>query len=180
MNKIRRINLFSGPGAGKSVVAAQLFAELKKVNINIEHVQEYIKVQALQKRFPESFEQFHIFAHQMHREDRLLPHVDCIVTDSPLLLNAVYTKYYKAPFWEQCLEVAQMFEEKYPSLNIFLDRKDLIYQQIGRYQDLGKAIEIDQKILSLLNQNNIDYELIKTNDFDRILMVAKNRLSVGV
>lgn len=180
MNKIRRINLFAGSGAGKSVVAAFIFAELKKLDVNIEHVQEYVKVKAIQKHFPTSFDQFHIFGRQLNKEDRILPYIEHIVTDSPLLLNAAYSKYYGCPFWKECIDVAHMFEEKYPSFNLFLDRKDLLYSQIGRYQDLDQAIQMDENILNLLNENNIPYKVIKSNDWDKILMVVKNRLNIGV
>lgn len=179
MTKIRRINLFAGSGAGKTITAAKIFSSLKELNINIEYVSEYVKTQAIQKRFPESFDQFHIMGRQLNREDRLLPYVDHIVTDSPLLLNAAYSRQYKCPFWQQCVDVALMFEEKYPSLNIFLDRKDLLYDQIGRFQNLNEAIEMDKNILHLLDENNINYTIINTRDFDRILMVVKNRLDIA-
>ena len=38
-----RINLLAGPGAGKSTMAAWLFSELKRRNISVEHVGEYVK-----------------------------------------------------------------------------------------------------------------------------------------
>ena len=177
--KIRRINLYAGSGAGKSLTSAMLFAELKKLNVNIEQVTEYVKIQAIQKRFPESFDQFHIMGRQVFKEDQLLPYVDLIVTDSPLLLNAAYSKEYKCPFWQQCVDVALMFEEKYPSLNIFLDRKDLIYDQIGRYQDIAKAIEMDKNILKLLDENKVNYEIVDSKDFDKILMMVKNRCIIN-
>jgi hypothetical protein len=177
MNKIRRINLFAGSGAGKSVIAAQLFAELKKLNVNIEHIQEYVKIQAIQKRFPKSFDQFHIFGRQLHKEDRILPYVEHIVTDSPLLLNAAYSG---CPFWEECIIVANMFEETYPSINIFLDRDGIVYEKDGRYQDLDQAIQMDKNILYLLNSYNITYETIKSIDFPKILSFVKDKIGIGV
>src|SRR3546814_15130333 len=37
------LNFFAGPGAGKSTTTAQVFADLKKKNLNVELVTEYAK-----------------------------------------------------------------------------------------------------------------------------------------
>ena len=37
------INMISGPGSGKSVLAAELFVEMKKQGYNVEFLQEYAK-----------------------------------------------------------------------------------------------------------------------------------------
>lgn len=42
MKKIRRINLFAGPGAGKSTACAQLFSRMKLAGFNVEQVTEYV------------------------------------------------------------------------------------------------------------------------------------------
>ncbi len=39
-----RINLFAGPGAGKSTTATWLFSQLKIAGISIELTSEYVKV----------------------------------------------------------------------------------------------------------------------------------------
>jgi len=41
--KTKVINLFAGPGAGKSTTAAGLFAEMKRANVDVELVTEYVK-----------------------------------------------------------------------------------------------------------------------------------------
>lgn len=43
MNKSRIINLWAGPGSGKSTIAAYVFSKLKMKNINCELVTEYAK-----------------------------------------------------------------------------------------------------------------------------------------
>ena len=91
---IRRICLYAGAGAGKSTTAARIFADLKIKGYKTEYVSEFIKSWAYQGRFPKSFEQMYVFAQQTYLEDSLMPHVDSIVTDSPILLNVAYSKKY--------------------------------------------------------------------------------------
>ena len=62
-----RICLYSGPGAGKSATAADIFAEFKRKNYSIELVAEYIKTWAYEGRKPESYDQTLIFANQLHQ-----------------------------------------------------------------------------------------------------------------
>ena len=40
---IRRINIYGGPGVGKSTLAASIFAFMKKRGDNVELVQEFVK-----------------------------------------------------------------------------------------------------------------------------------------
>jgi nicotinamide riboside kinase len=97
MDKIRRISLFGGAGSGKTTMAARLFADLKMLGWDVEHIQEYIKARAYEKRFPTSFDQVYVFGNQLHREDRLLHHVNLVVTDSPVLMNLAYARHTGSP-----------------------------------------------------------------------------------
>ena len=45
------VNLFAGPGRGKSVMSAEVFALLKKRGINCELIQEYAKSRVWEESF---------------------------------------------------------------------------------------------------------------------------------
>jgi hypothetical protein len=49
------------------------------------------------------------------------------------------------------------FEELYPSLNIFVDREDKFYNEVGRYEKLAEAKEIDEKIKYILMENKVSF-----------------------
>lgn len=174
---IRRICLYGGSGLGKSVVAAQLFAELKKLHLNIELITEVVKPLAIQKRFPKSFDQFSILGKQITKEDELLPYVDYIITDSPVLLNAAYSRYYKCPFADQCEQVALQFEAEYKGLHILLTRDGLPYDQSGRYQNEQQARDMDNNIKQLLDKY-LEYITIPSMDFNRIFSIIKTKIGV--
>ena len=167
---IRRINLFGGPGCGKSVTAARLYAELCIAGFQVEHVQEYVKSWAYEGRAPASFDQVYLLGQQMRREDVLLRTVPLIITDSPILLGAVYARLYGCPAWKEILATVNRFEETYPSLNIVLDRKWITYVQGGRYQSYEQALEVDRAISDMVHENVARSQIIElpTHDFDAI------------
>lgn len=150
---VRRICLYGGPGVGKSVLAAKLYAELAAEGRYVDHVTEYIKDWAYQNRKPESYDQFYVFAHQLHREDVRLRYVDAVVTDSPLLLNASYSKQYSFEGWQHILDMCRMFERSFPSCNIILDRKGIEYVEKGRYQTLEQALDVDRHVSDMVYEN---------------------------
>ena len=80
----RVINFYGGPGAGKSVSAAQLFATLKAKKEKVELIQEVAKQWAWERRRPVSLDQFYFFGLQSRKEYSLFENVDFIITDSPV------------------------------------------------------------------------------------------------
>lgn len=84
------LNLFSGPGAGKSTMAADIFAKLKRAGVNSELASEYAKDKVWEKSLSILENQIYVFGKQHHRLFRLKSQVDVIVTDSPILLSAIY------------------------------------------------------------------------------------------
>ena len=76
--------------------------------------------------------------------------IDSIITDSPLPLCAIYSKYYREPGKvtpQALMDLSCSFENMYPSLNIFLNRGDKEYHTKGRYQTPEEAYGIDNLIL---------------------------------
>jgi len=150
----RRICLFAGPAAGKSTTAARLFSELKMRHFNVELVTEYVKTWAHIGRKVKSFDQVYFFAKQIHMEDRLLySGSNLIITDSPLWLSCTYAKRNKMHGWENLMELAKEFDKQYPAMNIFLDRGDKKYHKEGRYETYDEAIQMDNFMLEVLEEN---------------------------
>lgn len=186
MAKIRRVNFYAGPGAGKSTTAPNVFSQLKNkfihdgINMHVEIVLEYIKNWAYEGRKPASFDQVYIFAQQMHREDILLrSDIDLILTDSPLLLNYSYGEKENRPGYKGLLPVVQEFEAAFPGLHIFIDRGDRPYVAKGRYQNEEQARMMDSYILSQLEKyhpNN--HVVVKYNDIDRMMAIIYD--SIGI
>lgn len=168
-SKIRRICLFSGPGAGKSTLAALVFGQLKLLGYSVELISEYIKQWAYEKRKLDGFDQLYIYAKQLRLEERVLrENVDLIISDSPLLLQCYYSSKYNFKAYSQLFELSQLFDKEYPPLNLFLKRHEGVYETNGRFQNLQEAKNVDKELKDYLDQNNISYIEVD-NNVDAIL-----------
>ena len=86
------VNLYGGPGAGKSTGAAYVFSRLKEAGVVAELVTEFAK-DLTWDHSRAILDQMFVFGTQYHRLARLeLDGVQVAVTDSPLLLSVVYAK----------------------------------------------------------------------------------------
>jgi deoxyadenosine/deoxycytidine kinase len=151
------INLYGGPGTGKSTNAAKLFAHLKETGINCELVQEYVKQWAWENKTPSILDQFYLFGKQAKKEYSLFNKVDYIITDSPLELCCFYAHKYGPK------SLAHVFDQmlcEYRKLcnisivHIFLHRVKS-YQPKGRFQTEQEAKIIDQELREYLKVINI-------------------------
>lgn len=184
-NKVVRINFFGGPGVSKSTTAAKLFADLKvrwsgsQNNPQVELISEYIKDWAWLKRIPQSWDQYYIFASQIHKEDIVLRHNNTsVITDSPIWLQLAYMKRGQASFYEACRKAAVQFDRENGSLNIMLKRS-VPYQELGRYENYQQALEMDELIKTTLQENNISYiEYDPMNDYDLLFCYVVNYFEV--
>lgn len=165
----RRINLFGGPGSGKSTMASWLFAELKRQGLQVQLVDEFCKRWAYEGRKIQSFDQVYLLAKQLGREDAYLrAGVDLVVTDAPLLLMCSYSERNGDPFAPALFQLALEFERVFPSVNVLLER-DVEYQTQGRYEDQAGAMSMDQRIRSTLKRLEVPFVCFKTTDQTGVL-----------
>ena len=148
---IRRINLWGGPNTGKSTLAYRLCAAFKSHHRDIEYIHEEIKLDAYAGKVPTSFDPLVIFSRQLGAEDSHLRHVQVIVSDSPILMNAAYSAYYGFDGADELRSLAEKFERRFPSTNLYLPRQ-FKYQPKGRFQAEEEIASIDQFLLGIASQ----------------------------
>lgn len=152
------VNLFAGPGVGKSTNAAKIFAELKMRGINCEMALEFAKDKVWEESFKTMDDQIYIFGKQFHKIWRLKDKVDVIICDSPLPISIVYDKENSIAFHELIMEQFNKFN----NLNFYLKRS-AIYQKEGRLQTEEEAKKVDKVVEGVL----IDYKIpFMTLDID--------------
>ena len=152
------INLFGGPGVGKSTTAAGLFYEMKKRHLNVELVTEYAKDAVWENRSNLLDDQIYIFAKQQRRISRLTDHgIEWVITDSPISLGLVYLRdgMLSDHFNELVLEVFNKFENH----NFLLKRK-FAYNPVGRMQTFAQALEFDDRVQALLNRYDVPWQAV--------------------
>jgi len=179
LKKIRRICFFGGPGSGKSTTAAYIYSQLKKFGCSVELIQEYVKAWSYEKRTVSSFDQVYLLAKQIRMEDLVLRNnVDLVVTDSPVSMSTCYAKAYGFAAWKSLIELSIEFEKQYPSLNLFLDRRDTEYEAHGRYQTKEEAIEMDKIIKELLISGEESFQILDCRDLEKILSVVIENVDI--
>lgn len=168
MTKI--INLFAGPGAGKSTMAAALFANLKMKGINCELVHEIAKILVWEKRNEALKCQPYIFGKQLFMLERLIEQVEYIITDSPILLSPIYDRSKNQLFKEFVVD----YFKKMDNINIFLERNsNRLYNPKGRNQTEEESKQIDIQIKNFLLENNIHFRPIKV---EQDLAITVNKI----
>lgn len=159
MIKTKVINLFGEPSSGKSTLASRIFFELKLLGYNAELITEFAKELVYAQRKKCLGDQFYVIAQQNHRMYSMLGQVDYIITDSPILLGAVYqTEDYPASFSSFLLDL----HNEYTNINYFLLR-DFAFQKEGRVHDEEQSNKIHKELLSFLTVNFIPFNLVKNN-----------------
>lgn len=167
------ISLFGGPGTGKSTLCANIFAKLKMQHVDVEMAPEYVKEVVWEESFKKIENQLYIFGKQHNRLYRLMNKVEVIITDSPLLNSIVYYTGDNPHFKELVLTEYK----KMNNLSYYLERS-FDYVENGRMQTLEHAKEIDETYKKLLDENDIQYQLIKSPyDVDGIVDQVKKILN---
>lgn len=141
--KVKVINLWAGPGAGKSTLGAGLFHKMKSAGETVELVTEYAK-ELVYENNPLLTNNLQILAEQDMRLRRLEGKVEYAITDSPLPLTVIYSK---PPFDEDWFfDAAWGAFDTYDNINFYVVR-DKPYYTYGRYQTEEEARKLDRDVL---------------------------------
>jgi len=162
MTKTTIINLYGGPGAGKSTSAAYYYYLLKTQGTNVELVREYVKDWAWEKRNITTYDQIYFLGKQVRRESMLYGKVNYVVTDSPVMMNLYYAQRYCSVSLAEGVRAAtlsfyrQAADDGHRHVHVLLDRNKP-YASEGRYQTEIEAKEIDGGVKRLLDDLKISY-----------------------
>ena len=150
------INLFAGPGVGKSTIAAGIYYELKCKGISCELSGEVAKDKVWEDNPEALADQPYIFGKQQHRIRRLYNKVDYIISDSPIVLSIAYSHEDSETFNNYIIEQ----HNKYKCINFYIER-NLYENGYGCIKNHKKALYWYKKAA---NQNN-DWAISKLEQF---------------
>ena len=167
------INLFGGPGSGKSLLASGIFYNLKLKGVKVELCNEWIKDKVFEESPYPFKDQLYTFAKQHKKIRQLNGKVDYIICDSPIILSLIYENGEPPLFKDMLLQYFNLYD----NINILLKR-DAEYETYGRGQTEQEADDLSRKLEVLLKFYNIKYTLIPTRqaieNIDKILELAEN------
>lgn len=157
------INLFGGPGIGKSTQASGLFTEMKKHHMSVEYTYEFPKEVAWEGNVSQLKDQFFITANQHRNISRLYGKVEYIIVDSPIILGCFYEQRYGNDYPASIYGNSGLSKflwslfKQYDNINILLTRNSETYDTNGRLQTLQEAQEIDDDIKETLLVNSVPF-----------------------
>lgn len=167
------VNLFAGPGSGKSTMAAGLFYKLKSAGVNCELAGEYAKDLAWEGGNEKIADQIYVFAKQQRRVLRLADKVDVVICDSPTILGLAYMPQH---YPESFTDLVKWQFNQYNNLNIFVERKKA-FNPKGRFHTEEESKQKDVEIKKLMSDCNLSWESVEGNDdglklvFDHIVNI---------
>ena len=151
------INLFGGPGVGKSTIAAGLFHFMKRNDYDVELVTEFAKDLVWEDRASTLQIQPYVSMKQFRNLARLQGKVEYVITDSPIIKDSVYARRFAPDLPLSYHELLKFLHNHLgDSINILLTRTHS-YDTNGRLQTETEAVELDKELKFLLELNEIDY-----------------------
>lgn len=152
------VNLYGGPGSGKSTSAAAIFTYLKNRGIRAELVHEAAKrfyyKGSLDKQ---GKNQAYIMAKQYSQiYDLASAGCEVAISDSPLICNLAYAT--ELPYFEPLKALTLALNNEHPQLNIFVQRTKH-FDAFGRTQKtLEEARPYDERARQLLESSGRTFD----------------------
>lgn len=174
------VNLFGGPGVGKSTIALLVAGELKAQGRNAEYVPEFVKEWVWKGIQVGKWDQLYLLGQQISEESRLYGKVDYIITDSPFLLSPIYEQLYQKTriTLHPAMEMYEGFQElegvKYVNCQI---ARRIAYVPDGRYQKtVDEAAAVDTAISAFLHVHNIPNQTLNGEGAKECMNLVLNLL----
>jgi len=167
------INLIGGPCSGKSTIAAELFARLKKMGIHSELVSEYIKDRIYEENKTMPKNQIAIFGMEHYNISTKIGKVDVIVHDGSYINNIIYKAEDNKPF--DNLIISEY--KKFNNLDFFIKRGNIEFESYGRIHNLKQSKELDRIIKETYDNYGLSYIEVESRDaVDKIIPIILKKL----
>lgn len=144
--KLKVINIWAGPGAGKSTLAAAIFNVMKKEGFSVEIIPEVAKAMTYEHAMCQLDNQLLVLAKQEHQLRRLIGQVEYVIVDSPFPIGLAYCKPEDVSRYQHLIDCLW---DDYDNYDFFISRTRKPFQQGGRNQNYSEALALDTIIKEL-------------------------------
>lgn len=161
------VNLFGGPGSGKTTMAARIFSELKKRGVEAACPEEHAKLLIWSGRPWLLDHQIIVVGKIYETLLNLRDKVDVIIVDSPILLGSVYGGDRESPAFHTLVRELHARQDR---VNLFVRRPaDRPYDPANRREAEDAARAIDLKVNALLTEIGEPADCVCSDDDASIL-----------
>lgn len=168
------INLIGGPCSGKSTIAAELFARLKKMGVHCELVSEYIKDRIYEENQTMPKNQIAIFGMEHYNISNKLGKVDVIVHDGSFINNIIYKTEENKYFDDLIISEYKRFW----NLDFFIKRGNIEFETYGRIHNLKQSKELDKTIKETYDSYKLSYIEVESRDaVDKIIPIVLKEIN---
>ena len=177
------INLLGSPGVGKSTMAAELFAYMKKNNFIVEYINEFAKDLVYKNSISCLKNQIYVSGIQHHKIWTILKYykdnnVDkgFIITDSPLILGLLYKDNNPNPYFDNFIleEFNNFYPFKIKNLNYLIKPNFSDFEELGRCHSKEESNKIYKELKNILNKYNISYF---EGNYEKVIKQIKKDIS---
>jgi tRNA uridine 5-carbamoylmethylation protein Kti12 len=145
---MKLINLYGAPCSGKSKMAAHLFSKLKETPVKCELVGEVAKELIYLGNEVQLVNQVYILGCQYRKlKDLERNGIDVAISDSPLLLQLIYSQ--EKTYYDEIKALVLKLNSEFDNYDILLNRVTP-YQQYGRVNTEAEAEEIHKKVVAAM------------------------------
>lgn len=150
------VNVYGGPGCGKSTRINYIASILKLNGIPCEVCPEFAKDEIHRGCADNLKDQKYIFGNQQHLLKKLTEIYPIIINDGTLMNCIMYDLSGDKEFHN----VIYKTYKEYENLNYFIERRnDIQFVQEGRVHDYNESIKKDKEILNILTEYKESYEI---------------------
>ena len=161
-------------GSGKSTIAAELFARLKKMGIHCELVSEYIKDRIYEENQTMPKNQIAIFGMEHYNISNKLGKVDVIVHDGSFINNIIYKTEENKYFDDLIISEYKRFW----NLDFFIKRGNIEFETYGRIHNLKQSKELDKTIKETYDSYELSYIEVESRDaVDKIIPIVLKEIN---
>jgi len=161
-----KIDIYAGPGSGKSTTARTLNGLFNAMNINSFNPIEIPKLHIWENSFNELNDQLKMFINQKYNQNLSLNNFNISIIDSPLLMQLVYLKEFPVINNKEIVMLVEKEIQKTlkNSYSIFLNRKHK-FSNNGRIHNKEKSEKLNNEIKELLLHYKINFKEYDTHPF---------------